>query len=246
MNWWLKTRRWIDAITAVLLMVVLLPVFLWVAAWVRVRDGSPMLVRLTRVGRGGKEFRIIKFRTMTASDDDGVAGGPKITSGLDERITPTGRILRKHRLDELPQLINVLRGEMALLGPRPETPEYVDLDTEEWRRVLSVRPGIAGLTQLLIADLEPRIMRSGVNDDVYEHQLLPLKLDLDLCYASMASPATDLRIAIDLVVVRTVLKREPLRSRKWLTAVAPELEQRWIHLFSMATEAGEESYEAPT
>jgi lipopolysaccharide/colanic/teichoic acid biosynthesis glycosyltransferase len=162
------------------------------AVLVALVDRQPPVVGLARVGRDGRSFTLWKLRTMRAGPDDPVA----FTVRDDRRVTRLGAGLRRYRLDELPQLWNVARGDMALLGPRPETPEYVDLDDEVWRAVLAVPPGIAGATQVVIHGWESRVD----SVEAYRDEVLPLKLDIDRWYVEHASAA------VDLDVVRSVLR----------------------------------------
>ena len=136
MSPWLPFRWRVDRLAAMVLVVSSSPLLLAVWAAVRVRDGGPAIVRLPRVGRNGIPFPMSKFRSMAVAGADGLAGGAALTAGSDPRVTPLGQRLRHNRLDELPQLANVVRGEMALLGPRPGTPVYVDLDDPPWQGVL--------------------------------------------------------------------------------------------------------------
>jgi lipopolysaccharide/colanic/teichoic acid biosynthesis glycosyltransferase len=198
MRTWLGIRRPLDLVAATVLVVPLAPLLIAIALWVRFHDGSPVLVRLPRVGRGGIIFHMFKFRTMTASSPYGLASGLRITSGSDQRITRSGHFLRKHRMDELPQLLNVFRGEIGLLGPRPETPEFVDVTNRDWQKALSIRPGIAGLTQLLVADIEPFVLDTDSPEEMYSTKLLPLKLKLDCCYVAHACFTLDLKIVFAL------------------------------------------------
>ena len=206
---WLRVRWGLDRGVAVVAVVVTAP--LWAGIWVAIRAlaGPPSLVRLPRVGRHGEPFSMWKFRSMRPIGDDGRAGGAPITAGEDDRVTPWGRRLRRCRLDELPQLVDVISGRMALLGPRPETPSYVDQTDERWQDVLSARPGIAGPTQVVIVDLEAGL---GIHDlERYEAEMLPVKLAVDRWYLRNASPG------VDALVVWSVLQRFLLRRR--ITAV---------------------------
>src|SRR6266542_2172591 len=150
------------------------PVLLCVSAAIALEDGLPILFRQTRVGRHGKQFKLLKFRSMRT----GVAGA-RITSGADNRITRTGRILRKYKLDELPQLWNVLKGDMGLIGPRPEVPPFVDLSDAAWMAVLAVRPGITDLATLLYRDEERLLAQAGNTEEFYRNTILPAKLALN-------------------------------------------------------------------
>ena len=209
MTGWLRARTAVDRALAVALAVVAGPVVGVLAIVIRCYDGKPSLVRLTRVGQAGKHFDMWKLRTMRVDGAAGQAGGAPIASRDDERVTPVGRRLRRWRLDELPQLFNVVSGEMALLGPRPETPEYVDLADDRWQRVLQARPGIAGPTQLAIHEVEAEAIRTEDGEDLYLDVILPAKLRIDYWYVEQASPFIDLLVVVSLVQ-RFLLRRDVL------------------------------------
>ncbi len=200
-NRWLRARWALDRAVALVLAVPCLPVVAVLAVLVRREGPGPAIVGLERVGQGGRPFAMLKLRSMRATGPDGTAGGPAVTSADDERVTPLGRRLRRHRLDELPQLLNVVRGEMALIGPRPETPSYVDAADPAWAEVLSARPGIAGPTQLLVHEWEEAFLRDRPGDDLYRTTALPAKLRSDAWYVRSASPS------VDVAVVRGILRR---------------------------------------
>ncbi|MGH8545144.1 MAG: sugar transferase, partial [Gammaproteobacteria bacterium] len=147
-----------------------------------------------------------KIRSMRADAPDGLASGAPISAGVDGRTTPLGRFLRRYRLDELPQLAQVLTGSMALFGPRPEAPEFVTSGSA-WRVVLAARPGIAGPTQLLVEDLESRLPFENTAAFYTEH-VLPIKLIVDEWYVNCASPSIDARIVVGLLQ-RFLLRRTP-------------------------------------
>jgi lipopolysaccharide/colanic/teichoic acid biosynthesis glycosyltransferase len=153
------------------------------------RDGRPVLFSQMRVGRYGVRFRIWKFRTMRAG-----AGGSAITAAGDTRITAIGAHLRKFKLDELPQLFNVLRGDMSLVGPRPEAPEYVNGQSPMWQAVLQVRPGITDLATLLYRDEEALLEGSGDAERFYREGVLPAKLWLNLAYIRTRSLRKDITL----------------------------------------------------
>jgi lipopolysaccharide/colanic/teichoic acid biosynthesis glycosyltransferase len=157
---------------------------------VKLSSPGPAIYGGTRVGRNKKEFRIYKLRTMRQGADK---MGPAITAGDDPRITPTGRVLRRLKLDELPQLLNVLRGDMSLVGPRPEAPKYVAHYTPDQLRLLSVRPGITGPAALAYIN-EEEILRGGDAESAYLSRVMPMKLAIDLRYVDTATFAGDLRI----------------------------------------------------
>ncbi len=167
------------------------PVLLCVSAAIALEDGLPILFRQTRVGRHGKQFKLLKFRSMRT----GVAGA-RITSGADNRITRTGRILRKYKLDELPQLWNVLKGDMGLIGPRPEVPPFVDLSDAAWIAVLAVRPGITDLATLLYRDEERLLAQAGNTEEFYRNTILPAKLALNRHYLQRRTWWLDLKIVL--------------------------------------------------
>jgi lipopolysaccharide/colanic/teichoic acid biosynthesis glycosyltransferase len=185
-------KRLFDILVASAALVCLSPLLLLLAVAVALDSRGPIFYRARRVGRGGREFRMYKFRTMVADAD---RRGPGLTYQGDPRVTRVGRLLRRARLDELPQLINVLRGEMSVVGPRPEAPEYVQLESPIWRQVLSVPPGICGLAQLSFALDEAALLGSGATaDQDYLTKVLPSKLQLDLRYIQMRSLLFDLQL----------------------------------------------------
>jgi lipopolysaccharide/colanic/teichoic acid biosynthesis glycosyltransferase len=187
---WLRWRVRVDRGAALVGLLLAAPLLLVLAVLVVACDRHAPLVGLPRVGRDGRTFTLWKVRTMRAGGD----GGP-VTVQDDERITALGARLRRSRLDELPQLWNVARGEMALLGPRPETPEYVDLRSAAWQLALSTPPGIAGATQVVVHGWESRLRDVGT----YRDEVLPRKLEIDGWYVAHASPAVDLDVLRSLL-----------------------------------------------
>ena len=179
------------------------PILLAAAIAVKVETGGPAFYTGKRVGKDGRTFRIFKLRTMQPGADQ---QGPAVTAGNDPRITTVGRILRRTKVDELPQLLNVLRGDMSLVGPRPEHPEFVARYTPEQRRVLAVRPGITGPAALAFVDEEERL-RGDDPEAAYLAHLMPQKLAVDLEYVESATVGGDLRILgrTLLVVARRAL-----------------------------------------
>ncbi len=162
------------------------------ALWIRLDSPGPVFFRQERVGQGGRRFRIHKFRTMRT---DAESLGPQLTVGEDRRITRAGTFLRAHRLDELPQFIDVLRGDMSLVGPRPEVPRYVDRYPPALRaRVLAVRPGMTDPASLEFRDEAERLARAADPEREYLDVILPAKLARSADYADHASLWTDLRI----------------------------------------------------
>ncbi len=185
-------KRFIDLALAALALVVLSPLLLLAAAWVRADSPGPALFRQERVGRPGRLFRIHKLRTMRA---DAPSAGPAITAHADTRITRAGRWLRSHRIDELPQLWDVLRGDMSLVGPRPEVPRFVALYPAELRiRVLAVRPGITDPASLEFADENELLAGSTDPERAYVETILPRKLQRQVEYAERATWKSDLAV----------------------------------------------------
>jgi lipopolysaccharide/colanic/teichoic acid biosynthesis glycosyltransferase len=184
-------RRAVDIVLGSVALVVAAPIMLAMALAMRLGgDGGPFLFRAVRVGEGGKTFTVLKVRTMSAD-----AQGAGITGQGDPRVTRLGRVLRRYRLDELPQLINVLRGEMSLVGPRPEDPKFVDWSDPVHRRVFTAKPGITGLAQLEFHD-EARWLVGPDIEDQYRNMVLPAKLQLDVRYLEQRSLLLDLKIML--------------------------------------------------
>jgi lipopolysaccharide/colanic/teichoic acid biosynthesis glycosyltransferase len=196
-------KRAFDVAVSAAALVLASPVILAAAVAVRLDSPGSAFYAGTRVGRDGRTFRILKLRTMRPQDP-----GPAVTAGDDPRITSVGRVLRQTKIDELPQLLNVLKGDMSLVGPRPEDPKYVALYTPEQRGVLAVRPGITGPTVLDFID-EEELLRGGDPESVYVDKVMPLKLETDLRYVRTASFAGDLSILgrTVLTVIKNGLRR---------------------------------------
>lgn len=186
--------RWAELPVAALTLAACLPLLLVLALAVRLTSPGPALFRQPRVGRGGRTFEMLKLRTMRRQDP--AAGGSPITAGGDQRITPLGRWLRASKLDELPELWNIVRGDLSFVGPRPEVPAMVDLEDPRWRRVLAVRPGLTDPVTLRLRNEEAMLAKvpPGELEDFYRQVLQPWKLDGYLEYVSRRSPASDLRL----------------------------------------------------
>jgi lipopolysaccharide/colanic/teichoic acid biosynthesis glycosyltransferase len=181
--------RLAEVILAAAGLAALAPVFAILAILILLCDGRPVLFSQERVGLDGRRFRIWKFRTMRTG-----AAGKAITAAGDKRITAIGARLRRFKLDELPQLFNVLRGEMSLIGPRPETPEYVVSASPMWQAVLQVRPGITDLATLLYRDEEAMLGAAADSELFYREAILPAKLRLNLAYLRTRSFSRDVRL----------------------------------------------------
>lgn len=181
-------KRSVDIGLAAILLVLLTPVIVVVAIAVKLESRGPVLYRCQRTGRRGVEFAMLKFRKMY----DGAAGS-LLTASDDARLTRVGRVLASKKLDEIPQLLNVLKGEMSLVGPRPEDPSFVERRRVEFERILSVRPGITGLSQLAFAR-EPEILDTEDREADYERRILPQKLEIDRLYTERGSFRKDVEI----------------------------------------------------
>jgi lipopolysaccharide/colanic/teichoic acid biosynthesis glycosyltransferase len=185
------TKRLFDIAVAALGIAALAPILLLLACWIRLDSPGPALYRQQRVGRHGTLFWIYKFRTMHHACRD----GPLLTVGLDERITRAGRLLRAYKLDELPQLFNVLVGSMSLVGPRPEVPRYVACYPESVRReVLSVAPGITDWASIVYSQENAILGEADDPEQAYLDEVLPAKLVLYQRYVREHSFLLDLRI----------------------------------------------------
>jgi len=183
-------KRALDLLISGLGLILLSPLLLFLALWIKLDSPGPVLYQGKRVGLDGRPFFMYKFRTMVQGAE---RRGPAVTHRDDPSITKAGRILRGTKLDELPQLLNVLKGEMSLVGPRPEDPSYVELYTPEQRQVLSVKPGITGPTQLEYRD-EASMLHGESVDEEYVTRIMPKKLKLDLEYVCNRSLMLDLKI----------------------------------------------------
>src|ERR1700752_233122 len=165
-------RQAFDQVASFLALVLLAPALLIVGVFIVLESGWPVLFRQIRIGRNGEQFQLLKFRTMRKGK-----GGPSLTVGADARITVVGRILRKFKVDELPQLWNVVRGEMSLVGPRPEVPEFVALYPTDGRdQVLSVRPGITDETSLQYRHESKLLRGASAPRATYVEEIIPAKL----------------------------------------------------------------------
>ena len=188
-------KRAFDLAAAALGLVALSPVFAVVAVAVR-RDGGPAFFRHDRVGRGGRTFRMWKFRTMVSGAEH---RGPALTVAGDARVTRVGAWLRRTKLDELPQLLNVLAGDMSVVGPRPEVPRYVALYTHEQRRVLDLLPGITDPASVRYRDEEHELAAAADPERFYVTHVMPEKIRLNLAHGREAGLLRDLA-----VIVRTL------------------------------------------
>ncbi|MBI4699729.1 MAG: polysaccharide biosynthesis protein [Deltaproteobacteria bacterium] len=192
------TKRLFDIAVAGVALLALLPVFAVVAILVKLSGPGPVFFRQLRLGRGGERFRIVKFRTMVA---DAPRLGPPITVAGDPRVTRLGALLRRYKIDEFPQLWNVLAGHMSLVGPRPEVPENLDLTSEEHQQMLAARPGITDYASLAYRDEGAVLAGSADPQRAYRERILPDKVRLSLLYLRRGSLVEDLRIIFATVYV---------------------------------------------
>ena len=191
-------KRLFDIVFAALGLIVLCPVLLIVTVIIKMGSPGPVLFRQQRVGRYGQPFRIMKFRTMVV---DAEKLGGQLTPTSDPRITPIGRFLRKYKLDELPQLLNVLVGQMSFVGPRPEVQRYVDLYTEEQKRVLKIQPGITDLASIRYRAEGAILAKASDPHQFYIDVVMPDKIRLNMEYAAKANVLTDTVIIMQTVGV---------------------------------------------
>lgn len=193
MRW---TKRLFDLFWSLLGLAVLWPLFLLIAFLIKLEDGGPVFFRQERVGYKGRPFYIWKFRTMVI---DAEKRGKPLTVGRDPRITRVGYWLRRFKLDELPQLINVVSGQMSLVGPRPEVPQYVALYTPEQRKILDLVPGITDPASLAYRNESELLANFPDPEQVYVEKIVPEKIRLNLEYAQRATICTDV-----LIILRTI------------------------------------------
>ena len=184
---WVK--RTFDVLFSIIGLVLLSPIFFLGSLLAKFQSKGPMFYKAKRVGRGEIIFEMYKFRTMVVNAD--TLGG-SLTTYRDERITPIGRFLRWTKLDELPNLINVIKGEMSLIGPRPEAPDYVKHYTQTQKQVLQIKPGMTGPSQLANRDEEEKLKGQLDAEHYYITELMPKKLALDLHYVATQNITTDI------------------------------------------------------
>jgi lipopolysaccharide/colanic/teichoic acid biosynthesis glycosyltransferase len=184
-------KRLFDIIFSIIILIVLFPLFLIISLWIIIDDGFPVFYLQERIGKDFKPFKLIKFRTMYKDADK---KGLLTVSSKDNRITPSGYYLRKFKLDELPQFINVLKGEMSIVGPRPEVKKYVELYNDEQKKVLSVKPGITDEASLKYIDENDVLARSENPEWTYINEVMPEKLKINLQYIKNQNLLYDLKI----------------------------------------------------
>lgn len=203
------SKRLFDVFFAVVFLLPLLPGMLIIAAVILIRDGRPILYRSERMKTPELGFLLWKFRTMTvAQADSGVTGADKAA-----RITPTGAFLRRYRMDEWPQLWNILKGDISFVGPRPPLRRYVELFPDLYRQVLRSRPGVTGLATVVFHRHEEWLLSACADaestEEVYCRRCVPRKAQLDLIYQTHSSRCLDVAL-----IIKTLWRRMPLKSRK--------------------------------
>ncbi len=191
-----RAKRFVDIALALILIALLAIPFAVIALWLLIREGRPLFYLSERMRAPARPFQLIKLRTMTtAPAESGVSGGDKAA-----RITPAGRFLRRTRLDEIPQLFNVLKGDMSFVGPRPPLREYVERFPDLYARVLQSRPGITGLASLTFHRHEEQLLAAcktpEETDDVYARRCVPRKARLDLIYQRRRTLCLDFRLML--------------------------------------------------
>lgn len=197
-----RGKRLFDFSCSLLGLALASPVFLLIALWIKLDSKGPVFFKQLRIGKDGKTFLIYKFRTMVT---DAQRLGKQLTLADDKRITRCGAVLRKYKLDELPQLINVIKGEMSLVGPRPEVPRYVAYYNQEQKKVLSVHPGLTDEASIKYRNESELLVDAHNAEQLYIETIMPDKLRINIQYIEQASLRTDCRII--LKTIRAVLKR---------------------------------------
>ena len=198
--------RQAEAVIALAGLVMAAPLIALAAIAIAVTSRGPVIFRQKRMGLKGRPFTMYKLRTMRVANS-----GPQVTAGDDVRVTPVGKFLRKTKLDELPELWNVLKGDMSLIGPRPEVPRYIDLEDPVWRLVLEARPGIADPVTLRLRNEEALLVEvEGDRERFYLETLLPFKLEGYLDYLQARSWRSDLKVLWQTVIAVAFPNKTPL------------------------------------
>ena len=193
-------KRIFDITLSLFGLIILLPFMLIIAILIKLDSKGPVFFKQIRVTKNGREFKIFKYRTMRVGSDK----YSQITVGKDGRITKIGSFLRKYKLDEIPQLINVLIGDMSLVGPRPEVPKYVALYTDEQKEILKVRAGITDYASIEFSDENDLLASEEEPEKAYIEKIMPKKIELNKKYLSEVSILTDIKII--LLTIKKILK----------------------------------------
>lgn len=190
-------KRLFDIVMSFIGLVLLSPIFLVIAIWIKLDSKGPVFYKQTRVGKDSKDFKIFKFRSMRQGSDK---HGLITVGGHDPRVTNCGYYIRKYKLDEFPQLINVFLGDMSIVGPRPEVRKYVDLYTEEQLKVLSVRPGITDIASIKYRNENELLEKAEDADKMYIEIIMPDKLKYNLEYINKKSFIYDIRLIFETLL----------------------------------------------
>lgn len=188
-------KRIFDIISSIIVLVILFPFLLVIGIWIALDSRGGVFYRQVRVGRGGKEFGLLKFRSMVPNADK----QGQITIGADMRVTKVGKFIRKYKIDEFPQLLNIIAGQMSIVGPRPEVPKYVAMYNERQRQVLSVLPGLTDFATLEYLDEQKLLGQSDDPHKTYIEDVMPAKLELNLKYVDKKSLLTDIRLIFSTI-----------------------------------------------
>lgn len=191
-------KRLFDIFFSLFGLILCLPLFIIVSILIKLDSRGPIFFIQERIGKNLRTFKVYKFRTMKHNPD---VNSPKITIACDSRITSIGKFLRKYKIDELPQLFNVLKGEMSFVGPRPEVKEYVELYESDYQRLLRIRPGITDPASLRFSDEEAILSLSENWEEEYKKRILPEKIALSLSYVENHNIIKDLKL-----IFKTILK----------------------------------------
>ena len=194
------SKRIFDIVISFAGLLILFPFILIIALLMKIDSKGPVFFKQVRVTKDAREFKIFKYRTMRVGSDK----YSQITVGKDNRITKVGAFLRKYKLDEIPQLINVLIGDMSLVGPRPEVPKYVALYTDEQKEILKVRAGITDYASIEFSDENDLLASEEETEKAYIEKIMPKKIELNKKYLSEISILTDIKII--LLTIKKILK----------------------------------------
>ncbi len=200
-------NRIFDIIFSILVIVILAPVFLIVAILVKLSSRGPIIFKQKRVGKNARLFNLYKFRTMYLnSEKEGL-----LTPGNDKRITPIGKLLRLYKLDELPQFFNVLKGDMSIVGPRPEVEKYVNLYDDEQKKILLVKPGITDYASLVYINEGEKLAQANDPEHYYINHIMPEKIKLSLQYMEHKNFTNDLYIIL-ITIMRIFFKNIKIKK----------------------------------
>lgn len=195
-------KRIFDILMSLIGLVMLSPVFLFLAIWIKLDSKGPVFYKQIRVGKNGIDFELFKFRSMKVDSDK---KGLLTIGGRDPRVTKSGYFIRKYKLDEFPQLLNVMNGSMSLVGPRPEVRKYVDLYSQEQLKVLSVQPGITDYASIKYRNENDILAKSNNPEKVYIEEIMPEKLQLNQQYINQVSIFTDVKLI--LLTIKTIITK---------------------------------------